>query len=143
MNDCWQKTCRTCKGEKPAADYRGTHSECLQRDADNRVLAGRVLDSTAKGDEVSAADEIVRHLVEKQADDRAYRLATIAAEEFIRSNGLPTDTADEFVFHGADLSNEYFQDCVAHLRWIGECVVFDDEEQTTVLLGDFTMESLA
>lgn len=92
---------------------------------------------------MSAADKIMRALLEKQADDRAYRLAKITAEGFIRCNGLPTGNADEFVFHGPDLADEYFQDCVAHLRWIGECAVFENGEETTVLLGDYTMESLA
>ena len=92
---------------------------------------------------MSAADKIMRALLEKQADDRAHRLATIAAEEFIRCNGLPRGNADEFVFHGADLADEYFQDCIAHLRWVGECVVFENGEETTVLLGDYTMGSLA
>jgi|GEM_PF-2036664 len=92
----------------------------------------------------SAAEKIMRALVEKQADDRAHRLATNAAEEFIRCNGMPTDAADEFVFHGADLADEYFQDCVAHLLWVGECVVFDGDDETKIVrLGDFTLESLA
>jgi hypothetical protein len=92
---------------------------------------------------MSSAEKIVRQLVEKQADDRAHRLATIAAEEYIRCNGLSTDTPDEFVFHGADLAAEYFQDCVAHLKWSGQCAVFERDEETIVLLGDYSMESLA
>jgi len=92
---------------------------------------------------MNAAEQIVRQLVEKQADDRAHRLATIAAEEFIRCNGISTDTADEFIFHGPDLACEYFQDCVAHLRWSGQCAVFENDEETIILLGDYTMESLA
>ena len=44
---------------------------------------------------MSAADKIMRQLLEQQADDRAHRLATIAAEEFIRCNGLPTNNADD------------------------------------------------
>lgn len=92
---------------------------------------------------MNAADNIMRQLLEQQADDRAHRLATIAAEEFIRCNGLPTNNADEFVFHGPDLADDHFQDCIAHLRWIGECAVFENGDETTVLLGDFTLESLA
>ena len=79
-----------------------------------------------------------------QADARAHKLATIVAEDFIRCNGLPTDVPDQFAFHGADLADEYFQDCVAHLKWSGLCAVFDcDDETTLVLLGDYTLESLA
>ena len=88
-------------------------------------------------------NDIISQLLEKQADDRAHRLASVYAEEFIRANGLPTDNADEFIFHGADLADEHFQDCVQHLKWCGECAVFESEEETTILLGDFTMESLA
>ena len=73
--------------------------------------------------------------------ERAKRLATTAAEEFVRCNGISTGTPDEFIFHGADLADEYFQDCIAHLKWAGECVVFEHGEETTVLLGDYTLGS--
>ena len=73
--------------------------------------------------------------------ERAKRLATTAAEEFVRCNGISTGTPDEFIFHGADLADEYFQDCIAHLKWAGECVVFEHDEETTVLLGDYTLGS--
>lgn len=46
-------------------------------------------------------EKIARELAEKIAEARAYRIATQAAEEFIRCNGMKTDCADEFVFHGA------------------------------------------
>ncbi len=72
---------------------------------------------------------------------RTKRLATNAAEEFVRGNGIPTGAPDQFVFHGADLADEYFQDCIAHLKWAGECVVFEHDEETTVLLGDYTLGS--
>ncbi len=73
--------------------------------------------------------------------ERAKRLATNAAEEFVRCNGIPTGAPDQFVFHGADLADEYFQDCLAHLKWAGECVVFEHDEETTVILGDYTLGS--
>ena len=92
---------------------------------------------------MNAERKIARELAEKMADDRAHRLASIAAEEFIRCNGLSTGTADEFVFHGADLADEHFQDCIAHLKWSGQCAVFEREEETSVLLGDYTLDSLA
>mgnify|MGYP003610576672 FL=1 len=75
--------------------------------------------------------------------DRAFRLATIAAEEFVRCNGIPTDTPDEFVFQGADMADEYFQDCIEHLKLVGECVVFERGEEMIVMLGDYSLESLA
>lgn len=93
---------------------------------------------------MTTPNDMISSFIEKQSDDRAHRLASIYAEEYIRVNGLPTDNADEFIFHGADLADENFQDCVKHLKWRGECVVFETEkEETIVLLGDFTMESLA
>lgn len=113
------------------------------------LLIGQLLDSRIPKSERehAAAREIERltsrRLSEKQADDRAHRIATIAAEDFVRCNGLSTNTADEFVFHGADLADEHFQDCIAHLKWAGECVVFEGDEETIVRLGDFTLESLA
>jgi len=92
---------------------------------------------------MNADQKPARQFAEKLADDRAHRIATIAAEEFVRCNGLSTDTPDQFVFHGADLADEYFQDCIAHLKWAGQCVVFEHDEELVVLLGDYTMESLA
>ena len=92
---------------------------------------------------MNAAEKLIKQLAEKQADDRAHRIATTAAEEFVRCNGLSTNAADEFVFHGADLADEHFQDCIAHLEWAGQCVVFEGDEETIVQLGEFTLESLA
>ena len=93
---------------------------------------------------MNADNRLARQLAEKMADDRAHRIATIAAEEFVRCNGISTDAPDQFVFHGADLADEYFQDCVAHLKWVGECVVFESgEDEMTVQLGDYTLGSLA
>ena len=89
-------------------------------------------------------EKIARALEEKMAEARAYRIATQAAEEFIRCEGMKTDCPDEFVFHGADLADEHFQDCIAHLKWVGECVTHElDDESIAVMLGDFTLESLA
>lgn len=92
---------------------------------------------------MNADQKLFRQLSEKMADDRAHRIATIAAEEFVRCNGFSTDTPDQFVFYGADLADEHFHECVAHLKWVGECVVFEREEETIVQLGDYTLESLA
>lgn len=93
---------------------------------------------------MSLDEKIARELAEKIAEDRAYRIATRSAEDFIRCNGMRTDCADEFIFHGADLADDYFQDCVAHLKWVGECVTHElDDESVAVMLGDLTLESLA
>jgi len=89
-------------------------------------------------------EKIARALEEKLADARAYRIATRSAEDFIRCNGMKSDCADEFIFHGADLADDYFQDCVAHLKWVGECVTHEiDDDSLAVVLSDYTLGSLA
>jgi hypothetical protein len=78
------------------------------------------------------------------AIERAMRLACNAAEEYIRCNGIPSDAPDEFIFHGDELADQYFQDCIAHLKWCGQCMTFDmADESMSVMLGDYTLESLA
>lgn len=94
---------------------------------------------------MNAAETIIRELAEKMADDRAHRIATLAAEEFVRCNGTQTDTPDQFVLHGADVTDELCQEYIDHLKWVGGCVTFDgdSDDELVVLLGDYTMESLA
>lgn len=94
---------------------------------------------------MSAAESITRAVAEKIADQRAHRIATLAAEEFVRCNGIPTDTPDQFLLLGADVTDELCQDYIAHLKWVGGCVTFDgdSDDELVVLLGDYTMESLA
>ena len=94
---------------------------------------------------MNAAETIIRELAEKMADDRAHRIATLAAEDFVRGNGWPTDTPDQFVLRGADVTDELCQEYIDHLKWVGGCVTFDgdSDDELVVLLGDYTMESLA
>jgi len=94
---------------------------------------------------MSAAESIIRAVAEKIADDRAHRIATLAAEEFVRCNGMPTDTPDQFILRGQEVTDELCQDYIAHLKWVGGCVTFDgdSDDELVVLLGDYTMESLA
>lgn len=81
---------------------------------------------------------------EQAAIERAMRLATEHAEEYIRGNGIPSDTPDEFIFQGDELADEHFQDCIAHLKWRGQCMTFEmADESMSVMLGDYTLESLA
>ena len=76
--------------------------------------------------------------------ERAMRLACNAAEEYIRCNGIPSDVPDEFIFHGDELADQYFQDCIAHLKWCGQCMIFGmADESIGVMLGDWTVEILA
>jgi len=74
--------------------------------------------------------------------ERAKRLATTAAVEFVVCNGLSTDTPGQFIFHGSDLADEYFRDCIAHLKWAGQCIVFERDEDLTVLFGDYPLGDL-
>lgn len=80
---------------------------------------------------------------EADATERAFVLATMAAEEFVRCNGLATGEADEFLMTGPDLTDEYATACIDHLKWVGECVAFDCDDGVVVRLGDFTLGSLA
>ena len=44
---------------------------------------------------MNAAEKILRELAFKAADDRAHRIATIAAEGLVRSEGEATGAPDE------------------------------------------------
>lgn len=74
---------------------------------------------------------------------RAFALATMASEEFVRCNGLSTGEADEFILTGPDLTDEHATACVEHLEHVGECVAFDCDDGVIVRLGDFTLGSLS
>ena len=80
---------------------------------------------------------------EANATARAFSLATMGAEEFVRCNGLPTGNSDEFLMTGPDLTDEHATACVDHLKWVGECVAFDTDDGVLVRLGDFTLGSLS
>ena len=80
---------------------------------------------------------------EAHATARAFSLATVMAEEFVRCNGLPTGNSDEFLMTGPDLTDEHATACVDHLKWVGECVAFDTDDGVLVRLGDFTLGSLS
>ena len=74
---------------------------------------------------------------------RAIHLASLMAEELIRTEGVATDVPDQFLFSAEEMADEHLQDCVEHLKWQGLCVVFEQEEEHLVMLGDFAMESLS
>ena len=92
---------------------------------------------------MDAARKIMKELAESQADGRAYWLATQAAEKFIRCNGIATDVPDQFVLTGADVADEHAIKCIEHLIWVGEAAAFKQGEDLIVMLGDYTLESLA
>lgn len=92
---------------------------------------------------MNAAEKIVRELAEKMADDRAHRIATMAAEELIRCEGAATSGIDEFSIPQCQ-ADDHMRDCIAHLCWHGEAVSFETEDgHIVVQIGDYTLESLA
>lgn len=91
----------------------------------------------------TAGKSIARRIAELQADERAHRIATDAAEELIRTECQQTGNPNEFIVPPEWVGDEHVEDCLEHLKWVGQCVVFENGEDTTVLLGDYTMESLA
>lgn len=92
---------------------------------------------------MNAAEKIVRELAETMADDRAHRIATMAAEELIRCEGTATSGIDEFSIPQCQ-ADDHMRDCIAHLCWHGEAVSFETEDgHIVVQIGDYTLESLA
>lgn len=91
----------------------------------------------------TAGKSIAARIQSLLADERAHRMATDAAEDFIRSECPPTDNPNEFIVPPEWLGDERVEDCLEHLKWAGQCVVLENGEDVTVLLGDYSMESLA
>jgi hypothetical protein len=72
------------------------------------------------------------------ADDRAHRIATVAAEDAIRSSCTAGCGVDEFI---AQLPlDDHLHDCIVHLCWSGEAISHEAEEDGSIIvqLGDFT-----
>jgi hypothetical protein len=87
--------------------------------------------------------KIRRELELKLADDRAHRIASIAAEDLIRCEGAATSGIDEFSIPQC-LVDDHMRDCIAHLCWHGAAMSFETEAgYILVQLGDYTLESLA
>jgi hypothetical protein len=88
---------------------------------------------------MNAARKIARELAEKTADDRAHRIATMAAEELIRTEGEPTGEADTFLIPQCQ-ADDHMRECIAHLVWHGEAMSEETEDgYVMVLFGDFTI----
>ena len=88
---------------------------------------------------MNAERKIARALAEKTADDRAHRIATMAAEELIRTEGEPTDEADNFLIPQCQ-ADEPMRECIAHLVWHGEVMSEEtDDGYITVLFIDATL----
>lgn len=80
----------------------------------------------------------------------AHRIASLAARELIECEGINTGVPDEYtITRDALAADQHLQDCVEYLLTGGEAVQFDgacdgpDPEHVTILLGDFTLSSLA
>lgn len=90
------------------------------------------------------ADKIVmRALAEKFADERAHRIATIAAQELIQSEGERIDEADTYRIPSCQVDGHTL-DCIQHLCWVGKAVGHETPDgYVMVQLGDFMLGSLA
>ena len=88
---------------------------------------------------MNAERKIARELAESMADDRAHRIASAAAEELIRNEGMATIGIDEYAIPQCK-ADDHMRDCVAHLFWHGEAVSHEtDEGYIVVQFGDFTI----
>lgn len=85
----------------------------------------------------------MRELAMKAADDRAHRIATIAAEELVRTEGEATGGIDEFSIPQCQ-ADYHMRDCIAHLCWHGEAMSHEtDDGYIVVMFQDLTLSSLA
>ena len=89
------------------------------------------------------ADLERRHAALWAATDRANRIASIAAEELVRTEGTPTSCPDEFSIPQCQ-ADEHFRDCVAHLVWDGKAFATEtDDGYIVIRFQDLTLWSLA
>lgn len=122
---------------KPVEDYGqqcSIYFEEIARDMDSKGLLPRPShQSTSSNCE----------LAEKMTDDRAHRIASIAAEEFVRCEGKSTDVHDQFAIPQCQ-ADDHMRECIAHLCWRGEAMSYEtDDGYIVVQLGDFTLVSVA
>lgn len=90
---------------------------------------------------MNAAEKLIRQHLEALADERAHRLASIAAEELVRCEGESTDTDCYRIPHCQ--ADEHMLECITHLVYHGQAISHDtDEGYIVVTLGDFTLSSL-
>lgn len=88
---------------------------------------------------MNAERKIARELAETMADDRAHRIASMAAEELIRSEGEATSGIDEFAIPQCQ-ADDHMRECIAHLCWHGEAASHETEDGYIVVqFGDFTI----
>ncbi len=82
---------------------------------------------------MNAERKIARVLAEKMADDRAHRIATMAAEELIRTEGEPTCEADKYLIPQCQ-ADEHMRECISHLVWHGEVVSEETDDGCIIVL---------
>ena len=73
---------------------------------------------------MNAEQKIANELAEKIADDRAYRIATIAAEDAVRCQGIATSGIDEYLILAGE-EDDFMLDCIEHLRRLGEVALYE------------------
>ncbi len=92
---------------------------------------------------MNAAEKILRELAFKAADDRAHRIATIAAEELVRSEAEATGAPDEYLIPQCQ-ADDHMRECIQHLQWAGEAMSHEtDDGYIVVVFQDLTLSSLA
>lgn len=71
------------------------------------------------------------------ANERANRIASVAAEGIVRTEGIST-APDEFAIPQCQ-ADDHMRDCIDHLLYHGEAVSFEtDDGYIIVQLGEFT-----
>ena len=75
----------------------------------------------------------------QQAEERAHRIASAAAEALVRSEGVSTARRDEYLIASGEADSRV-RDCIEHLVWHGRAVSHAREHgHLAVQLGDFTI----
>jgi hypothetical protein len=78
----------------------------------------------------------------QQAEERAHRIASVAAEALVRSQGVSTPRRDEYLIACGE-DDPLVRDCIEHLVWHGYAVSHEREHgHLAVQLGDFTFGGL-
>lgn len=74
-----------------------------------------------------------------EADERAHRIASIAAEELVRCEGEPTNSPDMYAIPVCQ-ADDHMRDCIAHLCHHGLAACNETSDgYLAVQFGDFTL----
>lgn len=75
----------------------------------------------------------------EEQQKRAHRIASVAAEELIRSEGEPLSAPGEFSIPACQ-ADDHVRDCIAHLVWNGEAASYETQDGYVIVqMGDFTL----